>query len=501
MSLLTEPPIGEGFLVRALRRDSRFRTWLRAVFAVARQVIRAILAVPVTLVKRLVASAAPARATTVRAVMAMPGGIGGVAVAAATLLAITGYVWAQPRTTDRVQMRPFVVEYAFDYRTALPVNPVYEQSELRFGDPLFLSVIDTVDLTVEWSVPRGDLLASSGNFAVTSVLRSDAGWSRVLRRVPLVSVDGFNVSSSIRIDFAEALAIAQGVDETTGVKRPVRLEVLAETLLENPVSVASDGATPLNAYSSATIAFALDDRVVRLVEVPVAPARGESSLLDGLIPGTAAASSETGGASSETGGASGETGGASSETGGASTETGGASRFQSTETQGVATGSRVGVREVVQTFATDVLEANQVRLGPIRMEVPTAQRNFTILTMAAILALGLAGMELRRVARRGEAAMIETRFGAMLTPLPRGVNGFGAHAVDLGSFAAVHTLAMDRDTPIMVDRSHAAGEVAFYLFDGPVTYRYIAAGEMTVMTPLTTSVTGPTSGGLAAPVP
>lgn len=501
MSLLTEPPLGEGFLVRAMRRDSRFRRGIRAIMSRCGRLVRAILGVPVRLARLLFAGAAPARAVTVRAVMAMPGGIGGVAVIAATLLAVTGYVWMQPRTTDRVQMQPFVVEYTFDYRTALPANPVYEQSELRFGDPLFLSVVDTVDLAVEWSVPRGDLLANAGNFALTSVLRSDAGWSRILTREPVVSVDGFSVSSSIRIDFAEALAIAQEVDETTGVKRPVRLEVLAETLLENPVSIASDGATPLNAYSSATIAFALDDRVVRLVEVPVAPAREASSLLDGLIPGTAAASTDTGGASTDTGGASTDTGGASTDTGGASTETGDASRFQSTETQGVSAGSRVGVREVVQMFATDVLEANQVRLGPIRMEVPTAQRNFALLTIAAILALGLAGTELRRVSRRGEAAMIETRFSAMLTPLPRGVNGFGAHAVDLGSFAAVHTLAMDRDTPIMVDRSHAAGEVAFYLFDGPVTYRYIAAGEMTAPTPLATSVTGPTSGGLAAPVP
>jgi hypothetical protein len=484
MSLLTEPPLGEGFLVRALRPNSRFRRKLRKLGSTCVRGIRALVGIPVGLMRRLFAGIAPARAGTVRAVMAMPGGIGGVAMISAILLAVTGYVWVQPQTTDRVQMRPFVVEYAFDYRAELPENPVYQRRELRFGDPLFLSVVDAVDVSVEWSVPRQDLKANSGKFALTSVLHSEAGWSRVLTREPVVVADGFTAASTIRLNFAEALSIAQEVDEATGVRRPVRLEVLAEMLLENPVSMDADNAAPLKAYSSATIAFVLDERVVRLVDVPVAAARDESSLLDGLIPGTAAASTDTGDASTGTGGAS-------TDTGGASTETGGASRFQSTETEGSSSGSRVGVREVVQMFATDVLESNQVRLGPLRMEVPTAQRNFALLTLAALLALGLGAFELRKVARRGEAALIETRYGSMLTPLPNGANGFGAQAVDLGSFAAVHTLSLDRDTPIMVDRSHGAGTVAFYLFDGPVTYRYVATGELAANT----------SGGLAAPVP
>lgn len=492
MSLLPEPDLGNGFILRALRPGSRLRTGLSSAGSATGRATGRVVRAPIVLVRALGRSLSPARAATVRMVMAVPGGIGGVAVFAAAVVLLSGYAWAQPRTSDRVQMRPFVVEYAFDYRAALPPNPVYERPELRFGDPLFLSVVDAVDLQVEWSVPRGDLVASAGNFALTSVLRSEAGWTRVLTREPVVSVNGLTAASSIRIDFAEALAIAEEVDATTGVRRPVRLEVLAETLLDNPVATSTNGSAVLDAYSSATIAFALDERVVRLVEVPVATARSESALLDGIIPGTGSASSETGGASSETGGAS-------TETGGASTETGGASRFQTPDTQGYPAGGRVGVREVVQMFATDVLEANQVRLGPVRMEVPTAQRNFTLLALASLLALGLAAGELRRVARRGEAAIIEARYGAQLTPLPKGVNGFGAHAVDLGSFAAVQALSLDRDTPIMVDHGHAPGEVAFYLFDGPITYRYVAAGD-TSTAPATTA-TGPMTTGLAAPTP
>jgi len=419
-----------------------------------------------------------------RSVLALPGGPVPVTVAAVVVLVLAAFSWTQPTDSDRVQMRPFVVEYAFDYRAELPPNVVYEDRSLRFGDPVFLGVIDTVDLSVDWSVPRGDVVVSGGRLAVTTVLRSEAGWTRVIERVPEVSVEGLAATSSVTLDFPSAIELARRVDEATGVSRPVRLEVLVETLLDDPVAPTGGAGTPVDGYSSATLSFALDEQVVRLVDVPVAAPRSPSDGLAGIIPGTGSASTETGGASTETGGASSGTGGASSESGGASTgtgrtstETGSTSRFSQAGPGTVAADGRVGVREVVQMFATDVLEPNQLRLGPLRMEVGTARRNLTLLGLL-LLASGLLGLRvLRRIEEHGEAAVIEARYGPMLTPLPIGVNGHGAHAIDVGSFDALHALALDRDTPIMVDRAHRPGAVAHYLFDGPTTYRYVAQGR------------------------
>ena len=438
-------------------------------------------------------------ASLARSVLALPGGPIPVAAVAVGVLAVAGYAWTLPVDSDRVQMRPFVVEYAFDYGAPLPPNVVYEDPELRFGDPVFLGVVDTIDVSVDWSVPRGDVVVSGGRLAVTTVLRSSAGWSRVVERVPEVPVEGLRASSSVTLDLPAALELARRVDEAAGVSSPVRLEVLVETLLDDAVAPSGgDGAgTPVDGYSFATLSFALDEQVVRLVDVPVAAPRSESDPLAGIIPGTGSASTETGGASSETGGASSETGGASSETGGASSESGGASsgtggastetgslsRFSQSST-GVAAQGRVGVREVVQMFATDVLEPNQLRLGPLRMEVGTARRNLTLLGLA-LLASGLLGLRvLRRIEEYGEPAVIEARYGPLLTPLPVGVNGHGAHAIDVGSFDALHALALDRDTPIMVDRAHRPGEVAHYLFDGPTTYRYVARGRSLTPSPV-----------------
>lgn len=429
-------------------------------------------------------------ASLARSVLALPGGPVPVAVAAVAVLALAGYAWTLPTESDRVQMRPFVVEYAFDYRADLPPNVVYESDELRFGDPVFLGVVDTVDVTVDWSVPRGDVAVSGGRLAVTTVLRSDAGWTRVLDRVPEVPVEGLRASSSVRLDLPAAIELARTVDDAAGVSSPVRLEVLVETLLDDavaPTGDAGDG-TPVDGYSSATLSFALDERVVRLVDVPVAAARSSDDPLAGILPGTGSASTETGGASTETGGASSESGGASTESGGASTETGSLSRFSQAGPGAVAADGRIGVREVVQMFATDVLEPNHLRLGPIRLEVGTARRNLTLFGLA-LLAAGVLGMRvLRRIEEYGEAAVIEARYGPVLTPLPIGVNGHGAHAIDVGSFDALHALALDRDTPIMVDRAHRPGEVAHYLFDGPTTYRYVARGRSLAPTPVAQGV-------------
>ena len=409
-------------------------------------------------------------ASLARSVLALPGGPAPVVAGAVAVLALAGYAWTQPAQSDRVQMRPFVVEYAFDYRADLPPNLVYEQRELRIGDPIFLGVVDTVDVTVDWSVPRGDVAVSGGQLAVTTILRSEAGWTRVLDRVPEVDVDGLRASSSVRIDFPAAMELARRVDEAAGVSRPVRLEVLVETLLDDPVAPNGGAGTPVDGYSAASIAFVLDERVVRLADVPVAAPRADSDPLAGILPRTGSASTETGGASTETGGAS-------TETGRTSTETGSTSRFTQAAPGAVAADGRVGVREVVQMFATDVREPNHVRLGPIRLEVATARRNLTLLGLV-LLASGVLGLRvLRRIEEYGEAAVIEARYGPLLTPLPVGVNGHGAHAIDVGSFDALHTLALDRDTPIMVDRAHRPGEVAHYLFDGPTTYRYVALGR------------------------
>lgn len=426
-------------------------------------------------------------AALARSVLALPGGPVPVVASAAVVLVLAGYAWTQPADSDRVQMRPFVVEYAFDYGAQLPPNVVYEDRQLRFGDPVFLGVVDSVDLTVDWSVPRGDVVVSGGRMAVTTMLRSEAGWTRVIERVPEVDVEGLRASSAVRLDFPAAIALARRVDEAAGVSSSVRLEVLVETLLDDAVAPTADSGgvdTPVDGYSWATLAFVLDERVIRLADVPVASPRRDDDPLAGIIPGTGSASTETGdtstesgGASSESGGASSESGGASSESGRTSSETGSTSRFSQAEPGGEVSDGRVGVREVVQMFATDVLEPNHLRIGPLRLEVATARRNLTLLGLA-LLAAGVLGMRvLRRIEAFGEAAVIEARYGPMLTPLPVGVNGHGAHAVDVGSFDALHALALDRDTPIMVDRMHRHDEVAHYLFDGPTTYRYVAQGR------------------------
>lgn len=429
-------------------------------------------------------------ASVARIVLALPGGPVPVAAGAVAVLALAGYAWTLPTDSDRVQMRPFVVEYAFDYGAPLPPNVVYESPELRFGDPVFLGVVDSVDVRVDWSVPRGDVVVSGGRLAVTTVLRSDAGWTRVIERVPEVPVEGLRASSSVRLDLPAALDLARTVDEAAGVSSPVRLEVLVETLLDDAVAPTgdADAGTPVDGYSSATLVFALDERVVRLVAIPVAAPRDDADPLAGILPGTGAASTETGGASTETGGASTESGGASTESGRTSTETGSTSRFSQAQGGLASPDGRVGVREVVQMFATDVLEPNHLRLGPIRLEVATARRNLTLLGLA-LLAAGILGMRvLRRIEEYGEAAVIEARYGPILTPLPVGVNGHGAHAIDVGSFDALHALALDRDTPIMVDRAHRPGEVAHYLFDGPTTYRYVARGRSLAPTPVAQGV-------------
>ncbi len=102
-------------------------------------------------------------ASLARSVLTLPGGPSTVLAGAVAVLGLAAFAWLQPAESDRVQMRPFVVEYAFDYRAELPPNLVYEQRELRIGDPIFLGVIDAIDVTVNWSVPRGDVAISGGN--------------------------------------------------------------------------------------------------------------------------------------------------------------------------------------------------------------------------------------------------------------------------------------------------------------------------------------------------
>jgi len=239
----------------------------------------------------------------------------------------------------------------------------------------------------------------------------------------------------------------------------VRLEVVAETLLDDAVTKTGGAGTPIDGYSVASIAFLLDERIVRLADIPVAQPRADDPLA-GILARTGSASTETGDASSETGRAS--------------SETGSTSRFAQGGPGVLSTDGRIGVREIVQMFATDVLEPNHLRLGPLRLEVSTARRNLTLLGIALLVA-GLLGLQvLRRLEELGEAAVIEARYGSVITPLPGGVNGHGAQAIDVGSFEALHTLALDRDTPVMADRTSRTDQVAYYLFDGPNTFRYVA---------------------------
>lgn len=366
-----------------------------------------------------------------------------VVTAIAVSLAIV--VWLTPTTTTQAELRPYVVGLTFDYASELPPNPVYGDGMLRTGDTVFFAVVDVINMRVDSNIVSSGVLTGDSQLELSVEVSSTAGWKRELGASAPPASGEPSTSGSITVDFAAAQRVADEVASVTGSRGEVTVLVRA-------------------AFTARDIAFAD-------VESP--------DVVSGGQPDGAARAVET-------------VGGPMIVVYRFSLDTSAATPSvpESIDTQLVDDGSRLPSpadtpptidsddrpdgslsRSVVsRRVAVDVTRPAQVNLGFASLDVSVAR---WLASALAVLAGGLAVTSLiayGTARRRGEAAWIAARHRSRLVPVRHLPDGRDRDAIELGSFDALRAMSTAVDQMIMVETNNHG--VNYYVFDGPVTYRY-----------------------------
>lgn len=439
------------------------------------------------------------------------------------------FVYSTPLTTETPEPRPYMVEYDFGYDAELPPNPVYQTDRLIYGQPIFLSIVDKIDVDVKYRVQNPNAQIDSGELVLRSILIGSAGWTRDLGTPVRVPFSGLEASAVVPVDFGEALAAAAENDAVTQTTSSLNVRVVAETYVQGRLLQNGKGPGDLVENTLADIVFSLKPNFASVMLPKDLTSSGTTSAPQmpsgGVVPGTAGASTETGYSSTETGYSSTETGylsvesgylsidsgytstetgylsaetgylssepglassepgaassepGAASSTPGAASSTPGATSSSSTETNGATPRNNPSQRDpsvktITQMVPTEVKSPNSIGvLGFFEIPVDTA-RTITVGLSTVFLLLAIYNvLVLRSAKKKGPIAMLMVRHGKRIVPMNKINISQVKDVVEVDTFEALYSISNETEQLIMMKR-YDRETADFYVADNGSNYRF-----------------------------
>ncbi|MFP4310549.1 MAG: hypothetical protein ACLFS9_01025 [Nitriliruptoraceae bacterium] len=356
-------------------------------------------------------------------------------------LALTAYLWSQPGTTATEVSRPLRATYVFDHTGALPDNPVYESDRLRLGDPIFLAIVDEVEVTVDYllGTPADTIELAEGWVSAQVSVESSAGWQRTVERTDPVPIADGRAQLAVGVDLAQAQELAEEIDAATGIGGDLTVRVRAEAAATGQLTRDDLGSVAIDERSGAEVAFALGASTAELVAPPRSDRDRALDAVAGIAPGTAAALGTEAG-----------------------TEQGGATPAGDPE--------HPGRREVVTMVTAAVT-------GPARISMLGQEIDLTLLRVAISLLTGLAVLlaahglwAVARANRGGAVAAIAAEHHAELVPAS-GVPPLPPdRIIDLARFEDLLRIGRELELPVVV---WSRGDIVSYsVTDGLTRYRF-----------------------------
>jgi signal peptidase I len=141
----------------------------------------------------------------------------GVAAMASAVFLLLGVIsFSRPTSTTLTEELPYRHTSSFSYGADVPPGPVYADGVVRTGDPLFLRVVDAVDVTYGYALD-GEATGVKGSARLFVEISDTNGWKRSLELVPEMSFTGPAYETQGRLDVRALRRLVGSVEQATGV--------------------------------------------------------------------------------------------------------------------------------------------------------------------------------------------------------------------------------------------------------------------------------------------
>lgn len=192
-------------------------------------------------------------------------GLGVAATASAMFLLLGVISFSRPMTTSRTEELPYRHTGSFSYEADVPAGPVYADGVVRTGDPVFLRVVDAIDVTHRYSLDGEATGGVQGRARLLVEISDTNGWKRSLDLQPETSFTGPVFEARGRLDVRALRRLVGSVERATGVVRDAyTVRLGADVRVEGVLS----GAAVADTFEP-RIDFRLD-----ALQLQVAPAEG-----------------------------------------------------------------------------------------------------------------------------------------------------------------------------------------------------------------------------------
>lgn len=146
-------------------------------------------------------------------------GLGVAATASAAFLLLGVISFSRPTTTSDTEELPYRHTGSFSYRADVPAGPVYVDGVLRTGDPVFLRVVNAIDVTYRYSLDGEATRGVQGRGRLLVEISDTNGWKRSLDLQPETLFTGPVFEAGGRLDLRALRRLVGSLERATGVVR------------------------------------------------------------------------------------------------------------------------------------------------------------------------------------------------------------------------------------------------------------------------------------------
>ena len=185
-------------------------------------------------------------------------------VAAGVALLVTGFAFTRPTIVESANDVPFDEQGAFSYTAPAAGAPaVYPDGEVTSGQPIFLNLVERIDITFDYRISSEAPLLATGDVALRASISDTSGWSYPFELAGPVAFAADNAQIRGSIDLTDLRSRIADMEAATGAARDT-YTVAVQAAVNREI-------TGLDASSTGSFAPSLDFRLDELEMYLVEP--------------------------------------------------------------------------------------------------------------------------------------------------------------------------------------------------------------------------------------
>jgi hypothetical protein len=130
---------------------------------------------------------------------------------------VTMVSWTRPTTRPSVSPLSYDEHVGFSYTGAAPAGLTYPTGKVTTGDPVFLHLVDKLDVGIHYTLTSHAPPAVRGTIGATATVEGPGGWTAPLTAVAPTAFSGSAAAVDVPLDLTQIPALEKTFGSETGV--------------------------------------------------------------------------------------------------------------------------------------------------------------------------------------------------------------------------------------------------------------------------------------------